>query len=156
LIEADKVQPQDSFTAPYTGYIDWYPLVNDGPALTGFRAGKTAAEEFEQKTNAQIKNEAVAALEIMFGESNVPSKRDIKMVQSDWGQDGFSRGAYAYLRDQDGIQARKTLGGEVDNGAVLPKGRLFFAGEHTSPDFPAYMTGAVQSGNMVFQSVCQR
>ena len=55
-----------------------------------------------------------------------------------WEQDPYARGGYAYFDSGFDPSLRTWLS--------RPAGRLFFAGEHTSPDWSGTIEGALRSG----------
>lgn len=71
--------------------------------------------------------------------TNVPVPRPADLIRTNWSADVFSFGAYSFMR----------AGATPDDRAAVRQSiadRLFFAGEHTSVDFPSTVHGAMASG----------
>jgi monoamine oxidase len=105
------------------------------PCIEGFFGGSFASEledAGEGALGAEAINEIVALLGADF-------RRKLKpLAESRWGRDPFARGAYSHA-----------LPGHAGKRAVLAapvEGRLFFAGEATSPNFFSTAHGARDSG----------
>lgn len=101
---------------------------------SGERARKLGALSERQRIQTAIEN-----LDKLFGDAGYG-----KSVSVAWDADPLARGAFAWFKR-----------GQMS--ALLPhiarrEGRVFFAGEHTSPWF-GWMQGALQSGNRVAQEV---
>ena len=66
-----------------------------------------------------------------------------------WRQDEFARGSYSYVaagssgNDYDFMAAAIS---PARNGPLVPRPRVFFAGEHTMRNYPATVHGALLSG----------
>ena len=66
-----------------------------------------------------------------------------------WRQDEYARGSYSYVaagssgNDYDFLAAPVT---PARNGPMVPRPRVFFAGEHTMRNYPATVHGALLSG----------
>ena len=78
-----------------------------------------------------------------------------------WRQDEYARGSYSYVaagssgNDYDFLAAAVS---PARNGPLVPRPRVFFAGEHTMRNYPATVHGALLSGlreaGKVGESVC--
>jgi monoamine oxidase len=105
------------------------------PCIEGFFGGRFARELEESGPGAfaaQSIDEIVSTLGSDF------RKRLTPLAESHWAQDTFARGSYSHA-----------LPGHADKRAVLAApidGRLFFAGEATSPHFFSTAHGARDSG----------
>lgn len=66
-----------------------------------------------------------------------------------WRQDEYARGSYSYVaagssgNDYDFLAAAVS---PARNGPMVPRARVFFAGEHTMRNYPATVHGALLSG----------
>lgn len=83
-------------------------------------------------TNATLDNSAVP--------------RPTNVLISRWATDPFSRGSYSYLADGARPSDRDDLRADID-------GRVFFAGEATSTDFPATVHGALLEGRAAAERI---
>jgi len=105
------------------------------PCIEGFYGGhfaRTLEEAGEGALAAQAIDEVVALL------GNDYRKKLKPLAESRWGHDPYARGAYSHA-----------LPGHADKRAALAApvdGRLFFAGEATSPNFFSTAHGAHDSG----------
>lgn len=100
-----------------------YALGEEGPAL-------------EEREKAQVVEQACAPLRKMFPRDFESPKEAFLTA---WGADPWARGAYSYFgvetRLQDYLELARPTGA-----------RVFFAGEHTCPQFGATVHGAYLSG----------
>ena len=78
------------------------------------------------------------------GEAPVPDP--VRAVRTTWGTDPFSRGSSSFLAVGSSPAQREVL-------AEPLMGRVFFAGEATSTDFPNSVRGAQQSGERIAERV---
>jgi monoamine oxidase len=103
--------------------------------VEGFFGGRFARELEAAGEGAP----AAAAIEEIVALLGSDMRRRLKpLAESRWAQDPFARGSYSHA-----------LPGHADKRAVLATpvdGRIFFAGEATSPDFFTTAHGAQQSG----------
>jgi monoamine oxidase len=112
------------------------------PCIEGFYGGRfarTLEEAGQGALAAQAIDEVVALL------GNDCRKKLRPLAESRWGQDPFARGAYSHA-----------LPGHAGKRAVLAApvdGRLFFAGEATSPNFFSTAHGAHDSGQRAAREV---
>ncbi len=103
--------------------------------IEGFFGGRFARELEAAGEGAPA---AAAIEEIVALLGNNMRRRLTPLAESRWAQDPFARGSYSHA-----------LPGHADKRAVLAAavdGRIFFAGEATSPDFFTTAHGAQQSG----------
>jgi len=104
-------------------------------ALTTYAYGDyahTAAELTDEEVVALI----MEHLQTIYGEE-IPTP--LTFYRTDWGGDAFTRGAYSFVPTGQRSKLYNAFKGDV-------KGRLFFAGEHTSRDYRATVHGAYLSG----------
>lgn len=113
----------------------------DLPVLYAFNAAKFA-ELLEDKTDSEVVANAMAFLREIWPDASDPYHAYI----SRWGKDPFARGAYSYATPR--MEPRKA---RKDAAKPVGKGRVRFAGEHTSLQFPATVHGAYKSG---IQTAC--
>lgn len=125
-------------------FSEWFYFdeLAHGNVLIGFNAGDYG-EASENKTDVQLKGEAMATLRIMYG-NTIPEPIDI--VVSRWHSDPFAKGSYSFLKVGADASAREHLRAPVNH-------RLFFAGEATSSDYPATTEGAVRTGRQAADEV---
>jgi monoamine oxidase len=105
------------------------------PCIEGFFGG-TFARELEDAGDGAFAAESIDQIVALLGSD---FRRKLKpLAESRWARDPFARGAYSHaLPGRAGDRA--TLAAPVD-------GRLFFAGEATSPNFFSTAHGARDSG----------
>lgn len=66
-----------------------------------------------------------------------------------WRQDEYARGSYSYVAAGSSGNDYDFLAAPVSparNGPMVPRPRVFFAGEHTMRNYPATVHGALLSG----------
>ena len=90
----------------------------------------------ETMTDAQIKNEVMAQLKTIYGNS-IPNPTN--MLRTKWGQNINTFGAYSFATNGTTSADFETMATEINN-------KLFFAGEHTERDYRASVHGAYLSG----------
>ena len=90
----------------------------------------------ETMTDAQIKNEVMAQLKTIYGNS-IPNPTN--MLRTKWGQNINTFGAYSFATNGTTSADFETMAIEINN-------KLFFAGEHTERDYRASVHGAYLSG----------
>ena len=105
------------------------------PVLVGFNAGGPA-RALEALPDRATVAAMVNALRSVFGDA-VPEPTASLVTR--WASDPFARGAYSYLPPGGTPRDRDRLARPVD-------GRLFFAGEATSRNYPGTVQGAYRSG----------
>ena len=105
------------------------------PCIEGFFGG-TFARELEDAGDGAFAAESIDQIVALLGSD---FRRKLKpLAESRWARDSFARGAYSHA-----------LPGHAGDRAVLAApvdGRLFFAGEATSPNFFSTAHGARDSG----------
>jgi monoamine oxidase len=112
------------------------------PCIEGFFGG-TFARELEEAGDGAFAAESIDQIVALLGSD---FRRKLKpLAESRWARDPFARGAYSHA-----------LPGHAGDRAVLAApvdGRLFFAGEATSPNFFSTAHGARDSGERAAQEV---
>jgi monoamine oxidase len=105
------------------------------PCIEGFFGG-SFAQQLEDAGDGALAAQAIDEIVALLGSD---FRRKLKpLAESRWAHDPFARGAYSHA-----------LPGHADKRAVLAApvgGRLFFAGEATSPNFFSTAHGARDSG----------
>jgi len=112
------------------------------PCIEGFFGGRFA-RALEQAGEGALAAQAIDEVAALLG--NDYRRKLTPLAESRWGQDPFARGAYSHA-----------LPGHADKRAVLAapvNGRLFFAGEATSPNFFSTAHGARDSGERAASEV---
>lgn len=104
------------------------------PALLMFNSSQYA-KALEQQSDSQVKAAALAALSEMFG----PVPEPEQVIVTRWYQDPFSHGSYSYLPAGESDKQYSKLAKPIE-------GKLYFAGEASSSDYPATVHGAYLSG----------
>ncbi|MEM7360498.1 MAG: NAD(P)/FAD-dependent oxidoreductase [Pseudomonadota bacterium] len=133
------------YVNPQSGrYSEYYYFdeVGDGRVLVSFNGG-SFGDSMEAKSDAQITNETMAALRNIYG-AGIPDPTHI--VQTRWGSDPFSKGAYSHMGVRSQANHRENLRQPVNN-------KLFFAGEATSSSYPATVEGAFRTGRQAAQEI---
>lgn len=104
--------------------------------LTAWIAG-SAAEAMEALDDDSVLEAIMPNVRAIFGK-DVPMPTKSAMTR--WGEDKYSKGSYSFPSiDVDFADVANVLGSTVDN-------KLFFAGEHTSPEWLGTTVGAYQTG----------
>jgi monoamine oxidase len=111
------------------------------PVLVGFNAA-AYGREVEALSDEQTVAEGLAVLRRLFG--NVPALEAFAVTR--WASDPFAGGAYSFVGVGAGSAERAALGESVN-------GRLFFAGEATSVEYPANVHGAWLSGERAAKEI---
>ncbi len=105
------------------------------PCIAGFFGG-TFARQLEDAGEGALAAQAIDELVALIG---ADFRRKVRPIgESRWAHDPFARGSYSHA-----------LPGHADDRATLAApvdGRLFFAGEATSPNFFTTAHGAQESG----------
>ena len=112
------------------------------PCIEGFFGGRFA-RDLEAAGEGALAAQAIDEIVALLG--NDYRKKLRPLAESRWGHDPFARGAYSHA-----------LPGHADKRAVLAApvdGRLFFAGEATSPNFFSTAHGARDSGERAAREV---
>jgi len=112
------------------------------PCIEGFFGGRFA-RELEELGDGAIAAESIEQIVALLGSD---FRRKLKpLAESRWARDRFARGAYSHA-----------LPGHAGDRAVLAApvdGRLFFAGEATSPNFFSTAHGARDSGERAAREI---
>lgn len=119
-------------------FQDWFnpsPAMHGAPVIVGFTAG-FYGQQMEALSDAQIIDKAMWVLKDMFGHA-IPNPVDYQLTR--WNQDPFSYGSYSFFAKGSTPAMVKSLNNGVSD-------RLFFAGEHTHPNYPQTTHGAYLSG----------
>ncbi|WP_431804028.1 flavin monoamine oxidase family protein [Microbacterium sp. bgisy203] len=125
----------------------WYDLtrLHGTPTLLTFAAGP-AAIETRSWTDAEVVDSILVQLRRLYGDA-VPEPASV--LRTDWQDDPFSHGAYAYM-------ARGSQASDHDLLAVPLRGVLHIAGEATWSDDPATVPGAMLSGHRAAENALGR
>ena len=130
------------FLGPFENHwADWLSAATSTgqPLLAGFNAA-TVADEIETMDDRATTASAMTALRAMFGTA-VPDPIGAQVTR--WRQDPFARGSYSFQAVGSTSRDRQALFGEDWDG------RLCFAGEATSSDYPGTAHGALMTGRSV-------
>ncbi len=125
----------------------WYDLtaIDGVPALLTFAAGP-AAVETRGWSEAQLVDSVLSALRDIYGDKVEPPTR---VSVTNWRDDPFARGSYAYMTVGSEIEDHERLATPVD-------GVLHIAGEATWGDDPATVTAALLSGHRAAERIAGR
>ncbi|XP_057447074.1 lysine-specific histone demethylase 1 homolog 1 [Lotus japonicus] len=115
-----------------------YSSVSGGPLLIALVAGE-AAIRFEMMSPIESVKRVLDILKDIFNPKGIDVPDPVQAVCTRWGKDHFAHGSYSYV-------AVGSSGDDYDLLAESVGGRLFFAGEATSKQYPATMHGAFMSG----------
>lgn len=128
-------------------WAEWVSLARslDAPVLMGFNAADPATE-IETLSDQDTIATAQDALRTMFG-SRFPAPQAAQITR--WGQDRHSVGSYSFNAVGTGPATRRALAG------ADWEGRLWFAGEATSPTYFGTAHGAVLSGRAAARSLLE-
>jgi monoamine oxidase len=128
-------------------WAEWVSLARslDAPVLMGFNAADPATE-IETQSDQDTIATAQDALRTMFG-SRFPAPQAAQITR--WGQDRHSVGSYSFNAVGTGPATRRALAG------ADWEGRLWFAGEATSPTYFGTAHGAVLSGRAAARSLLE-
>ncbi|KAK7314532.1 hypothetical protein VNO77_33058 [Canavalia gladiata] len=116
-----------------------YSSVSGGPLLLALVAGE-AAIRFEMMSPVESVRRVLDILKDIFNPKGIVVPDPVQAVCTRWGKDHFAYGSYSYV----------AVGSSGDDYDILAEsvgdGRVFFAGEATSKQYPATMHGAFLSG----------
>lgn len=116
-----------------------YSSVSGGPLLVALVAGD-AAIRFEMMSPVESVRRVLDILKGIFHPKGIAVPDPVQAVCTRWGKDHFTYGSYSYV----------AVGSSGDDYDILSEsvgdGRVFFAGEATSKQYPATMHGAFLSG----------
>lgn len=116
------------------------------PVLIVLLAGEDAVK-FESFPDDVVVAKAIAVLRSIFGDHAVPEPKESHVTQ--WRQDEYARGSYSYVAAGSSGNDYDFLAAPVcpaRTGPLVPRPRVFFAGEHTMRNYPATVHGALLSG----------
>lgn len=133
------------YIAPNKGeWAEWLNLYKfiGQPILLAFNAG-TYARALEPLADEAIVDRAMQALHAVYG-ADIPDPSGWLITR--WASDALAGGSYSYLPPGATPADRAALAESVAD-------RLFFAGEATSPDYPATVHGALLSGRAAAQRI---
>lgn len=130
----------DSIERVTTKKGEWVEFLNmtkftGQPVLLGFNAG-AHGYVVDTAPESEVIAGMMAALRSMYGD-DIPEPTDARLTR--WASDEFASGSYSYM-------AVGSSGKDYDRVAAGINGRLFFAGEATSSDYPSTVHGAYLSG----------
>lgn len=137
----DFLGPRETLWADWTSYLRATGI----PLLAAFNAARMA-EEVESWDDRTTTASAMETLRAMFG-SSIPDPLGSQI--SRWRQDPFALGAYSFKAVGTRNRDRKALFGSDWEG------RLSFAGEATSRDYPATVHGALMTGRKAAASLLE-
>lgn len=116
-----------------------YSSVSGGPLLVALVAGE-AAIRFEMMSPVESVRRVLDILKDIFNPKGIVVPDPVQAVCTRWGKDPYAYGSYSYV----------AVGSSGDDYDILAEsvgdGRVFFAGEATSKQYPATMHGAFLSG----------
>ncbi|EEF28674.1 Flavin-containing amine oxidase domain-containing protein, putative [Ricinus communis] len=112
--------------------------VSGGAVLIALVAGE-AAQIFENTDPSTLLHSVLSVLRGIYNPKGINVPDPIQTICTRWGSDPLSYGSYSHVRVQ-------SSGSDYDLLAESVRGRLFFAGEATTRQYPATMHGAFLSG----------
>ena len=104
------------------------------PSITCFLSGRAVSSLNWAQSRDEIVNQVRGTLQNMFPNLLIPAPTEVYM--SDWNEDPFSRGSYAYISVNQTYDDPFRLSEPIED-------RLLFAGEATSTDLYGYAHGAL-------------
>ncbi|MED6139225.1 hypothetical protein PIB30_081836 [Stylosanthes scabra] len=116
-----------------------YSSVSGGALLVALVAGD-AAIRFEMMSPVESVRRVLDILKDIYNPKGIVVPEPVQAVCTRWGKDHFAYGSYSYVAVGSSGDDYDILAESVGNG------RLFFAGEATSKQYPATMHGAFLSG----------
>jgi monoamine oxidase len=125
-----------------TGVGSFHLRPSGRPCIAGFFGG-SFARKLEDAGEGALAAQSIDEIVALLG-SDIRSKLT-PLAESRWGHDRFAQGAYSAAKPGH-ADARAVLAAPVD-------GRLFFAGEATSPNFFSTAHGARESGERAAKEV---
>ncbi|MFY9209493.1 MAG: FAD-dependent oxidoreductase [Aestuariivita sp.] len=131
----DYVNPVETLWGDWTSYL----RATGQPLLAAFNAARMA-ETVEAWDDATTAASALEALRAMYGGS-VPDPVGYQITR--WRRDPFALGSYSFKAVGSSRKDHKALFGPDWDG------RLWFAGEATSTNYPATVHGALMTGRQV-------
>jgi monoamine oxidase len=134
-----------STTGPLEIAYDNSPPDGRPGVLVGFMEGNQSRRLYGASKAAR-RRAALECLARYFGDAALHPTRYLDMV---WATERYSRGAYGSFNPPGVLTA---LGPQT----ARPVGRLHFAGDGTSAEWPGYMDGAIRSGQRAAKEVLAR
>ncbi|MED6195681.1 Lysine-specific histone demethylase 1 1 [Stylosanthes scabra] len=116
-----------------------YSSVSGGALLVALVAGD-AAIRFEMMSPVESVRRVLDILKDIYNPKGIVVPEPVQAVCTRWGKDHFAYGSYSYVAVGSSGDDYDILAESVGNG------RVFFAGEATSKQYPATMHGAFLSG----------
>jgi len=104
----------------------------------------------ETQTDAAVVESTMSTIRHLFSGISIPSPSAYKVTR--WASDQYSKGSYSFLppgtSEEDYLSLQSPVCGSGDQFSVgrSEPMRLFFAGEHTSLQYPSMAHGALVSG----------
>jgi len=118
--------------------------ISKEPVLIGLVAGQ-AADTIEQLNDQIIVGRAMGVLRRIFGPNQVPDPKFHAVTR--WRKDPFARGSYSYVAVDASGNDYDLLASPVKKDAdKTGHYQIYFAGEHTTRNYPATVHGAILSG----------
>ena len=134
-----------STTGPVQIVYDNSPPDGRPGVLVGFMEGDES-RGFYGASLAARRRAALQSLARYFGDPALHPRAYVDMM---WATERYTRGAYGTFNPPGVLTS---LGPKT----VRPVGRLHFAGDGTSPEWPGYMDGAIRSGERAAKEVLAR
>ena len=131
-----------SDTGPIQIVYDNSPASGLPGVLVGFFEGNASRQAFRLSASAR----RAAALDCFARYFGDKAKSPAGYHEMTWAAEPFTRGAYGTYSPPGVLTA---LGAATDG----PTGRLHFAGDGTSAEWPGYMDGAIRSGERAAKEV---
>ncbi|GAA5527025.1 FAD-dependent oxidoreductase [Herpetosiphon gulosus] len=141
--EPEIINYIDEQKGRWAEFLNIYHYTNS-PILLGFNAG-SYARMLESRSDAEIIADGMQVLRTIYGPT-IPDPEAWQITR--WGADPYALGSYSFL----GIGATDALRDDLTQPVG---GRLFFAGEATSRDYPSTVHGAYLSGLRAADEVMQ-
>jgi monoamine oxidase len=134
-----------STTGPLQIVYDNSPADGRPGVLVGFMEGDES-RGFYGAPLAVRRRAALQSLARYFGDAALHPRAYVDMM---WATERYTRGAYGTFNPPGVLMS-------LGPSTVGPVGRLHFAGDGTSPEWPGYMDGAIRSGQRAAQEVLAR
>ena len=127
-------------------WAEWFSIAKAGPPVLLAFHGGDRARDLERADPREVQGDAMRVLRTMFG-SGIPDP--VAVRTTDWSLDRWSHGSYSVNAVGSTRADRVALGRPV-------RGRIFFAGEATEPDYSSTVHGALMSGRRAAREVIAR
>ncbi len=128
---------------------------HDYSGLILYYGGKKGILPKNKEDLQQLIADILPSIRIAYPEASFPS--DIQALAISWKDEEFSKGSYSNLapHQEKIFQRFIDIQGETLKSVFRPiNEQIFFAGEHTSIDYPATLEGAVESGEKAARLIC--